>query len=226
MIKAVIFDMDGIIIDSEPIYFDLEMKLFRQLCLPISEKDHDAFVGTSTRNMWVYLKDKFDIKPSADELVKIERELYEKRLMSEKIVPIDGVVELIKNLHKGGLKLAIASSSSLYEIETIADLFKIKSYFLQFVSGDEVGKGKPEPDIFLLAAERLSVKPEECIVIEDSRNGVEAAKKAGMKCIGCQNPGSGSQNLRSADLVWDTGTGPLTYSAVEKFLSVSGGQVS
>jgi len=202
MIKAVIFDMDGVIIDSEPIYLRVEMELFNKLGLTITEKDHDAFVGTTTRNMWEVLKNKFDISQSVDELVELERKSYDERLVSQKdLAPISGIIELIQSLNKIGMKLAIASSSLRSQIEIVVDLFKIRSYFLQLVSGDEVSKGKPEPDIFLLAAERLNAKPQECLVIEDSRNGVEAAKKAGMKCIGFQNPSSGRQDLSRADVV-------------------------
>jgi HAD superfamily hydrolase (TIGR01509 family) len=202
MLKAVIFDMDGVIIDSEPVYLEVEMKLFRKYGLPIKEEEHNAFVGTTTREMWTYLKVRYGIDLEVDKLVEIERAAYREGLLSQKdLKPIAGIVDLIKNLYKNKLRLAIASSSSLNEINTVVELFDLKKYFVELVSGEEVENGKPAPDIFILASKRLEVLPSECIVIEDSKNGTVAAKQSGMRCIGYKNPKSGIQDLSSAHLV-------------------------
>lgn len=108
---------------------------------------------------------------------------------------------MIKNLYEHGFKLAIASSSPIDVIEVVVQALDIKKYFHTLVTGDYIVNSKPEPDIFIYAANKLQVSPEECFVVEDSHNGVLAAKIAGMKCIGYINKNSGSQDLTAADII-------------------------
>jgi len=132
----------------------------------------------------------------------MERTSYMDYLLSqENEEPMPGVAELIEELYKNKVKLVVASSASIKNIEIVLKMFNLERFFETKVSGDEVNNGKPAPDIFLYAAKVIGAQPEECIVIEDSKNGVEAAKSAGMKCIGFQNPNSGNQDLSSADMV-------------------------
>lgn len=205
MFRAVIFDMDGVIIDSEPIYFKAGNKLFRFLDLDVSEQEHHSYVGISSKDMWSHIRDKYKIDLSTEELVEMEMNIYIDYLLLKKDEkPIPGVVELIEDLYKNNIDLALASSSSIKSIIIVLDMFNLGKFFKTIVNGYEVENGKPAPDIFLYAAKRLGVQPEDCIVIEDSENGIEAAKSAGMKCIGFKNLNSGKQDLSSADMVIDS----------------------
>lgn len=205
MLKAVIFDMDGVIIDSEPVHLKLEQKMFRELGINVTKEEHYSYIGTTSNYMWEDIRNKHGVTKVLEELVKNDRDTYFNHLISKEneMILIDGVKEFIKELHKNGVKLAIASSSPLNVIEAVAGIFGIDEYFDILVSGDYVEKSKPEPDIFLYAAKKLGVSPEDCIVVEDSHNGVLAAKKAGMSCIGYMNPASGTQDISMADLVVD-----------------------
>ncbi|MCY6372294.1 HAD family hydrolase [Clostridium ganghwense] len=202
MIKYVIFDMDGVIIDSEPIHFKLEQKLFKSYGIEVSAKEHDTFIGSTSYYMWDSIRNKYKLSQDLEELVqKDRREYFELLSSSLDTEPIEGVCNLIKELYEKGIKIAVASSSPLDVIELVLKKFKISEYFDFIITGDFVEKSKPEPDIFLYAANKLGAKTENCVVIEDSHNGVRAAKKAGMKCIGYKNLNSGKQDLSMADRV-------------------------
>jgi HAD superfamily hydrolase (TIGR01509 family) len=153
-----------------------------------------------------YIKEKNKLSQDLDYLVNYAREKYFNHLTSEdcEIDLVEGVRDFIRELHERGTKLAIASSSPLNVIVAVVKIFKLEEYFEVLVTGDMVEKSKPEPDIFLYAAEKLGAAPNECIVVEDSHNGARAAKKAGMKCIGYKNPSSGNQDISMADLVVET----------------------
>jgi beta-phosphoglucomutase family hydrolase len=202
MLKAVIFDMDGVLIDSEPLHHHTNQKLFSELGFSLTDIEHSSFIGTTSHYMWNQLRDRFNLSLSIEELVKTDRSTYMEYLKSqENINPIDGVKNLIEDLCGKKIKLAVASSSPLDVINAVVDVFKFNNYFEKLVTGDDVKNSKPSPDIFLYAAKLLKVEPDECIVIEDSYNGVMAAKAAGMKCIGYRNPNSGNQDLSKADMI-------------------------
>ncbi|MGH4051566.1 MAG: HAD family hydrolase [Clostridium sp.] len=203
MLKAVIFDMDGVIIDSEPTHMKLENETYKELGIKVTQDEHHSFVGATSNYMWETLKNKYKLNQTLDELIEYDRSKYFKYLNSDEceITLIDGVKDLIKDFHENGLKLAIASSSPLDVIMAIAKKFQVEEYFEVFVTGDYVQRSKPEPDIFLFALKKLGVSADNCIVIEDSHNGVRAAKKAGMKCVGINSGVAGSQDISMADLV-------------------------
>lgn len=203
MIKAVIFDMDGVIIDSEPIHLEFAMELFKKLGVNMSNEEYSKFIGTTSHYMWDTIKKKYNLNNTIEELIEMERNGFFDFLSSPDmtIKPIEYIPELLKALHQNDYKIALASSSPIRVIEFIMDSFKIKKYFDELVTGDFVKRSKPEPDIFLYAADKLGVLPEECVVVEDSHNGVLAAKKAGMKCIGYRNLNSGNQDISKADKI-------------------------
>ena len=201
MIRTVIFDMDGVIVDSEPVHFSIEQQMFKELGIKITFEKHASFVGTSSRNMWEQIANKFALAASPEELTSSEHERYMNFLNENPMIPVKGVVELIESLHADGFKLLIASSSSVQVINRILDKFRIQDYFSGIVSGTELEHSKPHPEIFLKTASLSGSRLDQCLVIEDSENGVIAAKAAGMKCIGYINPNSGPQNLGKADLV-------------------------
>jgi len=202
MIQTVIFDMDGVIIDSEPVYFKIDKQMFEELNIAVSFEEHCSYVGTSSQNMWNAIIMKHGIADQAEELMKKEYSLYLEHLANaDDFQPIDGVVELINELYANNFKLVLASSSRMDTIDLVLDKFNLAELFMAKVSGFELVHSKPHPEIFLKSAQLIKSKPAECIVIEDSKNGVTAAKAAGMKCIGFLNPSSGDQDLSNSDVV-------------------------
>ena len=202
MIQTVIFDMDGVIIDSEPVYFEIDKQMFEELNIAVSFEEHCSYVGTSSQNMWNAIITKHGVAEQPAELMRKEYSLYLEHLANAKdLQPIDGVVELIHELYKDNFKLVLASSSQMASIDIVLNKFKLDELFIAKVSGSELAHSKPHPEIFLRSARLIKSDPSECIVIEDSKNGVTAAKAAGMKCIGFLNPNSGHQDLKNADLV-------------------------
>lgn len=200
-IKAVIFDMDGVIIDSEPFHYKVNREIFKELNIQISDEEYSKFIGVSNKDMWSFLRKKYNLKDSVEELSarQIDRNINYLKENDEK--PIEGIKELIKGLNDRGLKIGLASSSPMAYIELVLNKFGIDKFFHKKISGENLSKGKPHPDIYLLIAKELGVVPGECLVIEDSTNGVESAKKAGMNCIGFDNPNSDKQDLSGADIV-------------------------
>lgn len=201
MLEAVIFDMDGVIIDSEPFYLDIGMELYKRLNINITEEEHNSYTGVSNTNMWADIKNKYGLRETVNELVEIQNNANIKYLEKNLKMLIPGVVEILESLRENRIKVALASSSSMEIIRMVLEKFKIIEYFQAIESGENLEKSKPAPDIFLNAAKMLKVEPECCTVIEDSHNGVTAAKSAGMKCIGFKNLNSGNQNLEAADLI-------------------------
>lgn len=200
MIKALIFDMDGVIIDSEPIHFESDRITMREYGIEISDDVLIRYVGVTNPAMWAELKELYNLDSSIDEL--LEKQLKHKFDLfgTRKLKAIDGICELVNLLKEKGIKIGLASSSPRVFIELILKNLEIIDFFDVIVSGDDVLKSKPEPDIFLRASKLLGVEPKDCMVIEDSEHGVKAAKSAGMKCIGYINVNSGNMDLSYADL--------------------------
>lgn len=203
MVKAVIFDMDGVIIDSEPLHYDFGMKFLKKLGVNMSDEEYYTFIGTTSSYMWSTVKKRYNLKNTVEELIEMERSGFFDFLSSPDmtIEPIKYIPELLKSLHENNYKIGLASSSPIKVIEFIMESFKIRNYFDELVTGDFVKRSKPEPDVFLYTADKLGVLPEECVVIEDSHNGVLAAKRAGMKCIAYRNLHSGNQDISKADKI-------------------------
>ncbi len=201
--EAVIFDMDGVLIDSEPLHISAAIALLKKFHVDTSEGYHNKYVGCSDPVKWQKIKDEFDIKSSLREILDMSVSTKLELLRQTDCNPIEGIAELLKSLYVRNIPVAVASSSPSRFIEEVIDKIKIEKYIRTWVSGENIEKSKPEPDIFLKTAELLQVNPRGCVVIEDSKNGVIAAKKAGMRCIGFKNMNSGSQDLSKADLVVD-----------------------
>lgn len=199
---AVIFDMDGVIIDSEPIYIEIERELCSNLGVQLSDAEHEQFVGSPAVLLWEFVARRASSPIAIPELIDSVHERMRDRLNSaDELTPMDGLLPLLDRLAAAGLRLAVASSSPPQMIELIVTRLGIVDRFELLLSGYEVANGKPAPDIFVEAARRLAVEPRQCSVIEDSANGVSAARAAGMRCIALRNHGSGRQDLTHSDAV-------------------------
>lgn len=213
--------MDGVLINSEPLHFDFESKLFKSLGLSVSRKQHESFVGTTSKTMWTRIKKTHNPPFTVPELISRGYSGFLDYLKNQKTLTlIQGIPELLKRLSDAGFKLVLASSSPHKLINYILDKNTIENYFPVRISGDDVTNGKPDPEIFLRAAELIGIKPENCLVIEDSANGVKGAIQAGMKCIGYNNPDSGNQDLSSANLVLDS-FDKLTINLIQNIFAYS-----
>lgn len=201
MLKTVIFDMDGVIIDSEPQHAKAALRTFNELGINADYDFCSSFIGSSSKKMAETAIKDFSLDISIEKL--LEKLNYTKKIVHEEegYIPVHGIIKLIKSLYKDGIQLAIASSSSPKEIETVVKKLNIKKYFDKFISASSVAHPKPAPDTFLLALEKLGAATEDTIIIEDSTFGIEAAKAANVACIGFINPHSGQQDLSKADVL-------------------------
>jgi beta-phosphoglucomutase family hydrolase len=200
MIKAVIFDMDGVIIDTEPYHNLSERKVFEEIGIKVRPEELQRRAGKTNEALFESVLKEKGRKADVSKLVERKMELIAK-LMKGRIKPNDGFLDLMDELERNGFKAAVATSSSRDFAENILNMLKIRKKFEVVVTADDIEKCKPNPEIFLLTARLLGVKPGDCVVIEDSANGVIAAKRAGMKCIGYINKNSGNQDLSRADIV-------------------------
>ena len=192
--------MDGVLVDSEPFHVQNEKLMFRKLGLDISDEEHARYMGTATDVMWEQIIRERNLPLDVAEITAqtIQQEIpYFQSL--EKIEPMPGLVNLLEKLQKSGIPMAVASSSDKAIIDIILEKSGLRKYFSHAVSSSEIGKSKPEPDVFLHAARLLGVPPENCLVFEDSRNGIKAARAAGMVCIAYSGGNSGHQDQTLAD---------------------------
>lgn len=202
MIKTVIFDMDGVIVDTEPVHHYAYNQHFKQLNIDVSPEMYATFTGNSTKNIFERLKVQFNLSDDVPTLVETKRNLFNEAFDSkEDLYLLDGVEDLIKDLHQKGMQLVLASSSATVTINRIFNRFGLHQYFTHIVSGEDFPKSKPHPAIFQQAAFLAKTPVENCIVIEDSTNGILAAKSAGIYCIGYDSFHSKMQDYSMADRV-------------------------
>lgn len=202
MIKTVIFDMDGVIVDTEPVHHYAYNEHFKQLNIEITPEIYASFTGNSTKNIFEKLKAHFNLEQDVQTLVETKRNLFNDAFdKKEDLYLLDGVEELIKELHQNGMQLVLASSSAKVTINRIFNRFDLHQYFTHIVSGEDFPKSKPHPAIFEHAAFLSETPRENCIVIEDSTNGILAAKAAGIYCIGYDSVNSKMQDYSKADEV-------------------------
>jgi len=202
MIKTVIFDMDGVIVDTEPVHHYAYNQHFEQLNIEVTPEMYASFTGNSTKNIFERLKIQFNLAEEVNALVETKRNLFNDAFDSKKdLYLLDGVGDLIKDLYDNGMQLVLASSSATVTINRVFNRFGLHKYFTHIVSGEDFPKSKPHPAIFLRAAELANTPVENCIVIEDSTNGIMAAKAAGIYCIGYDSFHSKLQDYSLADVV-------------------------
>ena len=200
-IKAIIFDMDGVIVDSEPLHKESFLQIWKELGYENNHGIHfPDFYGTSDRTVWKAFIDKHQPKMHIDELILLRKQRLIKLLRDKKPI-FDGVLPLIQHL-ASYCPIGLATGSVHHIIDEILKMDELRQYFRCIVSSEDVSLPKPSPEIFLLASKKLNVEPKYCCVIEDTINGVKAGKAAGMYVVAITNTFSIDQLSKSgADLV-------------------------
>ena len=203
MRKAVIFDMDGVLIDSQPLHYKVDMAVLHKCGYPAVLETVVPYTGVSNPDRWPKYRESLNLAQSVGELIKLQTETLADVFSNETLAAFEGIPQLLRRLKSRGVKTAVASSSPHELINLSLSKTGIDKYFDVLVSGEDVSVGKPAPDIFLFAAEKLNRAPGGCIVVEDSPNGIRAAKNAGMVCIAFRNAHTSGQDFTYADYVVD-----------------------
>ena len=205
-IKGFLFDMDGVIVDTQHIHTRMFVEAIRSFGYETTEEEISHYAGTA-RGVVMHGFAKthgFTVTDEEAEAVQCRKdELFRAAIEKERLVPIAGIPELLRELQRRKIPAVIASSSPQDFISFIVDRLQIRPYFHAFLSGADLPRSKPDPAIYRLAAEAAGAAPAECVVLEDATQGVAAAKAAGAYCIGFRNPHSGPQDLSQADWIVD-----------------------
>jgi len=184
---GVILDMDGVILDSEPIHLEATNRVLKKFGAKLSYGENISLQGIAEIPYWKILMDRFGFSEDVTVLIK-EKEKHMLDILSRKeLAPSEGLLEFLRALRKRRIPIGLASSSQLNQINFILRKLGLREFFSAITSGEEVSEGKPEPRIYLETARRLGVPPQRCVAIEDSRNGLISAKRAGMKVIAYKN---------------------------------------
>jgi len=200
--KAVIWDMDGVIADTGPYHFSAWQEVFQKRGVDFTEDDFRRKFGQ--RNDTIIRNTLGEgISQSEIDAIASDKERNFRQRVRHNIKSLPGAIKLITSLKEHGFSMALASSAPMENIQLVTRGLDIESLFQAIVSGREVNEGKPSPQGFLLAAQKLGVEPKNCIVIEDAIAGVTAAKRAGMRCLAVANTHP-RKNLTEADLIVDT----------------------
>jgi beta-phosphoglucomutase family hydrolase len=202
MIKAVLFDMDGVIAETEQVHIEAEKQTMLKYGVQITEEELHRYTGTTAKQTFTELIAKYKIDTTFQKIFN-EKEKIMFKLLEKDADPVKGVIELLHKLKEEHVKLAVASSSHRRLVQYVLRKLEITELFDSIITAEDVSRGKPDPEIFLKSAKMLKMSPAECLVVEDAELGVEAAKSAGMKCLGYKNPHSGNQDLSKADIVTD-----------------------
>jgi HAD superfamily hydrolase (TIGR01509 family) len=202
MITTVIFDMDGVLVNSEPLHHEVFLVQFEQLNIEVTNEMFATFTGNSNKMIYQKIKDRFQLDHEIEDLIADKNRLFIEAFdKKEDLHLMSGVKDLIVDLYKNGMQLVVASSSEMEIINKVFERFDLDQYFTHKVSGNDFPESKPNPAIFLKAAELAQTPVENCIVIEDSTNGIKAAKAAGIYCIAYKSEGVDNQDQSLADTV-------------------------
>jgi len=200
MVSAVLFDLDCVFVDTEKLSIRASDEVLARHGIERKPEELARVFGRRTIENYRELIESRGLRLDPAELAREKEELYFK-MISGRLSPKEGVLELIGELEKAGVRIAVVSSSGIERVKKTLDEIKLSSEFDQIISGDCCRLGKPDPAPFLYAAKKLRVKPEKCVAIEDADAGIAAAKAAGMMVIGVKNKNTHGQTLKGADLV-------------------------
>jgi len=202
MLKAIIFDMDGVLVNSPKYIWESFNALLKKFGVHISKEEVKKNLGISLRDRIPLWKKKYSIKEDID-IQDFSKKSFEIQLelMKKQLKPNKPVNKLIQSAKQEGIKIAVATSSTFVRAKNILELIEIWDKLDAIVTTEDAEKHKPDPELFLKTAEKLKIAPEDCVVIEDAVNGIEAAKRAGMKVIGLTTEFYSIEELKDANLV-------------------------
>lgn len=210
---AVIFDMDGVIVETGPQHFVAWRKLFAGMGRDLSKEEFHGTFGQRNQEILRYTLGDELSEIQIEELGRKKEEYY-RALLGEGVEAAPGFVPLLKALRAEGFKIAVGTSAPQQNVELILDELGVREQLDAVVTAEDVERGKPDPEIFLLAAQRCNVQPRRCVVFEDAVAGIQAAKAAGMRCVGV-----GGMDMAQADLMVDSlekVTIPVVKSLLER----------
>ncbi len=190
--------MDGVLIDSQPLHYEADVRTLGHFGVTVTARDVEKYAGTTNMDRYRRFLRDYKMTASVEEMVAFREQCIMALIRQAELSPIAGIPRLLKSVKDCGLKTAVASSSSYDLIGAVLQQLHLENYFDRIVSGEDMKNGKPAPDIFLAAANALESTPAQCVVIEDSGNGVLAARRASMKVIAYVNLSSGPQDLSPA----------------------------
>jgi len=194
-VRAVLWDLDGTLADSREFHWRSWRETMREAGVEISEAQFAASFGQRNDAILTTWLGSAATPDRIREIGDTKEALYREYIEREGITPLPGAAEWVKRLHAAGWRQAIASSAPRLNVQVMNRVLGFAGAIEAFVGAEDVARGKPEPDVFLAAASRLGVSPVQCIVVEDAQAGLEAARRAGMRCIGV-----GGGRLTGADI--------------------------
>lgn len=201
-LKAVLFDMDGVIVDTEPLHRKAYFKMFDDLGISVDEELYTSFTGSSTKRVCETLINTFSLNETHEELAARKRYYFKHYFDNDPNFDLlPGVFELIQHYHQNAITLILASSAHINTINWVFEKFNLNPYFKAKISGADLKESKPHPEIFIRAAKLAETSKNECLVIEDSTNGIAAAHAAGIFCAAYKSPHSAGQNYEKAHII-------------------------
>lgn len=204
MLKAVLFDMDGVIVDTEPLHRKAYFRMFAELGIEVDEAFYSTFTGRSTQSVCGSIIERYGLSLSWQEVASIKRTYFKNYFDTDPDFDLlPGVLALIKHYFENGIKLVLASSAHINTINWVFEKFDLEKYFVAKISGADLKESKPNPEIFIKAAELADTQREHCMVIEDSTNGILAAHRAEIFCAGYRSEHSTGQDYSKANIVVD-----------------------
>jgi len=200
---AAIFDMDGVLIDSQPLHYELDIRVLKACGVDAVLDTVVPYTGMGNPDRWPKYKEELGLSQDPTELIEMAEQAMRDIFADADLKPIDGIPTLLDGIKAMGMTLCVASSSSHELIELVLNKIGLASRFDIIVSGEDVDEGKPAPDIYLAAAKKADVAPNMCIAIEDAPAGIASAKNAGCVCIAYRNPNTRGQVFDRADYTVD-----------------------
>jgi len=201
MLKAIIFDMDGVLINSNKYNWESFNILLKESGIHLSKKDIKKYLGISARDILKRWKREYGLKDCSVEEFSREAGEIQLKLMKKELHPNKSLNRFLNEAKENGIKLAVATSSLRWRAEKILELLQLKDFFDAIITSEDVENHKPHPEIFLKAAKQVNENPEDCIVFEDAIAGIEAAKKSNMKCVAIKTEFNSKKELKNADLI-------------------------
>ncbi len=199
-LKAVLFDMDGVIVNTEPLHRKAYFKMFSDFGMDVSNELYNSYTGNSTKKVCDDLVNRFQLNKTTEELIETKRAYFKEFFFNDpEFDLIDGVRELIQHYYENGITLVLASSASMNTINWVFEKFDLDKYFSGKISGADLVESKPNPEIFIKAAEIAKQPKENCMIIEDSTNGILAAYHAEIFCVAYKSPHSKMQDYSKAN---------------------------